>query len=161
MLLTLCNIVYASQVMAPNCPKCGAQMHQVFGVSGSGSGMSWNCPNRNHFSGGRPLDLGRSERGFRRTQRKHRKAEMRQKMKQHPLRFFVVEPLKATGRVAAEGLVAVGSVLFVFFFWVVAVALGFGLVFLLYLIVTANIIVSLVVVGIVVAVLAILALLYW
>ncbi len=86
---------------------------------------------------------------------------MRQKMKQHPLRFFVVEPLKATGRVAAEGLVAVGSVLFVFFFWVVAVALGFGLVFLLYLIVTANIIVSLVVVGIVVAVLAILALLYW
>ena len=82
-------------------------------------------------------------------------------MKQHPLRFFVVEPLKATGRVATEGLVAVGGVLFDFLITVVAVALGFGLVFLLYLMVTANIIISLVVVGIVVAILAILALLYW
>ena len=86
---------------------------------------------------------------------------MRQKMKQHPLRFFVVEPLKATGRVVAEGLDAVGGVLFDFLITVVAVALGFGLVFLLYLMVTANIIISLVVVGIVVAILAILALLYW
>ena len=86
---------------------------------------------------------------------------MRQKMKQHPLRFFVVEPLKAPGRVVAEGLVAVGGVLFDFLITVVAVALGFGLVFLLYLMVTANIIISLVVVGIVVAILAILALLYW
>jgi hypothetical protein len=41
------------------------------------------------------------------------------------------------------------------------VALGFGLVFLLYLIVKANIIISLVVVGIVIAIMAILALLYW
>ena len=148
--------------MAPNCSECGVQMYQSFGVSGRGSGMSWNCPNRsNHFSGGRPLDLGRSERDFRRTQRKFRKAEMRQKMKQHPLRFFVVEPLKATGRVAAEGLVAVGGVLFDFLIKVVSVALGFGLVFLLYLIVTVNIIISLVVVGIVVAILAVLALLYW
>jgi hypothetical protein len=150
---------------APNCSICGSQMQQSFGVSSvKGAGMSWECPTRQlHFSvqTGSPLDFGRSEKDAQRTRRRIRKADMRQKMRQQPLRFFVVEPLKAIGGALSAGLLAAGGILLDFLIKVIVVALGFGLVFLLYLIVKANIIISLVVVGIVIAIMAILALLYW
>ncbi len=95
------------------------------------------------------------------NERRLRKAQIRQKIKQNPLRFFIVEPLTAVGRIALDGLTAFGGFLFDFLIKIVVVALGFGLVFLTYTLFTANIIISIVAVGLVVIILLITALLYW
>ena len=139
-------------------------MRQIFSVSGRGTGMSWDCPTRHlHFSAqsGSPLDFGRSEKDAERTRRRLRKADMRQKMRQHPLQFFVVGPMKAMGGLLAGGLLAAGGMLFDFLIKVVVVAIGFGLVFFLFKAFTTNIVISLVVVGFIVVILLLLALLYW
>jgi hypothetical protein len=157
--------VYSSRMGPPNCSICGSQMHQRFSLSSArGAGMSWECPTRHlHFSvkTGSPLDFGRSEKYAKRTRRRIRKADMRQKMRQQPLRFFVVEPLKAIGGVLLGGLLATGGLLFDLLIKIVVVAIGFGLVFLLFKVFTANIVISVVVVGVVAAILLLLAMLYW
>ena len=154
---------------APNCTECGMQMVQQFSIGGSQTGYHWRCQVVHRRPGfGSPPDLGRSESDFSRTQRRLRKAKMRQKMKQHPLRFFVVEPLKAVGKKLADWLEDAIEPLTYFLVTLallivtaLGLALGLGLLFFLYTILIANIIISLVVGGIVVAIVAVLALLYW
>lgn len=132
------------------------QMVQQFGISGDFTGYKWRCEVVHRRPGfGSPPELVRSERAFWRELRIFR-IQLRHKMHQHPLRVFV----SRIGWKLADVLTNAAFQLFRLIVTALGLTLGLGLLFLMYTILTANIIISLVVVGIVVAIVSVLALLY-